>query len=76
MDDKIFDFCSSHVHLQPSDPWEEENTSLAFKDCKMKDNCKRYEFTPSLSVGKQKIGGMQGDVVNGDKGYFVSDPKE
>ena len=36
----------------------------------MKDNCKRYEFTPSLSVGKQKIGGMQGDVVNGDKGYF------
>ena len=58
MDDKSSDFFSSHVHLKPSNPWEEENTSIASEDCKMKDNCERVEFTPSLSVGEQKIGAM------------------
>ena len=37
MDGKISDFCSSHVHLQPYDPWEDKNSSLASEDCKMKD---------------------------------------
>ena len=76
MDDKSFDFCKIDVHLKPSDPWEEENTSLASEYCKMKDNCERDEFTPSLSVGEQKIGANQCDVVNGDKGSFGSNPKE
>ena len=42
----------------------------------MKDNCERDEFTPSLCVGEQKIGTHSCDVVNGDKEYFGSDPKE
>ena len=75
MDDKSSDFCKIDVHLKPSDPWEEENTSLASEYCKMKDNCERDEFTPSLSVGEQKIDANKCDVVNGDKGYFVSYPK-
>ena len=54
MNDKSSYFCSSHVHLQPSDPREDGNTSLASEDCKMKDNCERDEFTPSLSVGEKK----------------------
>ena len=41
----------------------------------MKENCERDEFTHSLSVGEQKIGAKQGNVVNGDKGYFGLDPK-
>ena len=76
MDNKSYDFFSSHVHLQPSNPWEDIKTSLVSEDCKMKDNCERDEFTPSLFVGGHKIGAKQGDVVNGDKGYFGSDPKE
>ena len=63
MDDNSSDFCSSHVQLQPSYPCHEEKTSLAFEDCKMKDNCERDEFIPSLSVGEHKIDAKQGDVV-------------
>ena len=76
MNDKSSDFCSSHVHLKPYDPWEDGNNSLAYEDCKMKDNCERDDFTPSLSVGEHKISANQGDVFNGDKGYFGSYPKE
>ena len=75
MDDKSSDFFSSHVHLQPYYPWEDENTSLASDDYKRKDNCERDGFTPSLSVGEQKIIAKQCDVVNGDKGQFGSNPK-
>ena len=75
IDDKSSSFCSSHVHMQPSDIWGEDKTSLAFEDCKMKDNCERDEFTPSLSVGEQKIDAKQCDFVNGDKRYFGSNLK-
>ena len=39
MNDKSSDFSSSHVHLQPSDPWEDKNSSLESKDYKRKANC-------------------------------------
>ena len=67
MNDKSSDFFSSHVLLQPYNPWYEKNSSLVSEDYKMKDNCEGDEFTPSLSIGEHKIGTMQGDVVNGDK---------
>ena len=70
IDDKSYDFCSIHVHRQPSYPWEEEKTSISSVDCKMKDNCERDEFTCSLSIGEQNIGAKKCDVVNGDKRYF------
>ena len=63
MDDKSSGFFSSHVHLQPSYPWEEEKTLLASEEYKMKENCERDEFTPSLSFGERKIDAKQGDVV-------------
>ena len=53
-------------------PWEDGKTSLASEDWKMKDNCERDEFTPSLSVGEHKIHAKQGDFVNGDNGSFGS----
>ena len=76
MNDKSFYFCSSHVHLQPSDPWEDGNTSLASEDCKMKDNCEGDESTPSLPVSEPKINAEEGDTANDDKGSFGSYPKE
>ena len=54
MDGKISDFCNIHVHMQPSDPWEDNSSSLASEDYKMKDNCERDKFTPSLFVGEKK----------------------
>ena len=74
--DEVSDFCSSHFHLQPFDPWEDGNTSLASEDCKMKDNCEGDEFVPSLSTSEPKINTEEGDTVNDDEGYFGSDPKE
>ena len=76
MDNKSSDFFSSHVNPQPYDPWEDGNTSLAYEDYKMKDNCEGDEFAPSFSVSKPKINAEKGDNVNDDKGYFVSDTKE
>ena len=76
MDDKSSDFFSIHVHLQPSDPWEDRKTSLAYEDYKMKDNCEGDEFDPSLPVSEPKINEEEGDTSNYDKGSFGSDPKE
>ena len=76
MDDKGSDFFSSHVHLQPYYPWEDENTSCVDEDCKMKAHYEGEEFAPSFSVGDPKISAKKVDVVNGDKGHFGSDPKE
>ena len=76
MDDKGYEFFSSHVHLQPSYPWEDENTSCADEDCKMKAHCEGEEFTPRLSVGDTKISAKKANVFNGDKGPFGSYPKE
>ena len=75
MNDKIYDFCKIHVHLQPYDPWEDGKTSLASEDYKMKDNCEGDESAPSLPVSEPKINAEEGDTSNEDKGYFVSDPK-
>ena len=55
MNDKSSDFCSIHVHLQPSDPWEDGKTSLAFEDYKMKDNCEGDESSPRLPVSEPTI---------------------
>ena len=33
MNDKSSDFCNSHVHLQPSDPWEDGKTSHHGSEC-------------------------------------------
>ena len=76
MDGKISDFCSSHVHLQPYNTWEDKNSSLASEDYKMKDNCEGDEITPSFSIGDHKTIAKEENVVNGDEGYFLSDPKE
>ena len=40
----------------PYDSWDIEKIVLAYEDSKMKDNCERDEFTPSLFVGEKKIG--------------------
>ena len=72
--DKGSDFCSSHVYVKPPDPWEDEKSSLAYKGCKMKDNCEGDEFTPNFSVGDHKISAKRADVFNGDKEYFGSYP--
>ena len=74
MNDKSVNFHRIHVHLQPYDPWEDGKTSLAFEDCKMKDNCEGDESTPSLPVSEPKINAEEGDTANDDKGYFGSDP--
>ena len=73
---KDSDFICNHVYLHPSNPFEDENTSLAYEDCKMKDNCEGDELTSSLSIGDRKIIAKDDDVVNGDKGNFISCPKE
>ena len=75
MDNKSYDFCRIHVHLQPYDPWEYGKTSLTYVNRKMKDNCEGNEFAPSFSVSEPKINVEEGDVSNDDKGYFGSDPK-
>ena len=72
MNDKISNFCIIHLHLQ----WEDGKTSLAYEDCKMKDNYERDESAPSLPVSEPKINAEEGDTANYDKGYFGSDPKE
>ena len=71
MDNNISDFCSIHVHPQQSDPWEDKKSSLESEDYKMKDNCEGDEIIPSFSVGDHKTMAKEGDVVNGDKGYFI-----
>ena len=43
MYDEGYYFFSIHFLLQPSNPWEDKNSSLASEDCKMKDNCKGDE---------------------------------
>ena len=62
MDNTSSDFCSSHVHMQPSDLWEDEKTSIAYEDWKMKDNCEGDEFSPSLPVSEPKINAEEGDT--------------
>ena len=76
MDGKSYDFCSIHVNLQPYDPWEDENTSLANEGCKMKDNFEGDEFTSSFFLGDLKIIAKEDNVVNGAKSYFGSNTKE
>ena len=73
--DKSSDCCSIHIYLQPADPWEDENTSLAYEGCKMKDNCEGDELTSSFSFDDHKIIAKEEDVVNDDKASFGSDPK-
>ena len=78
MDNKIYEFCSSHVHLQPSDPCKDKNSSLVFEDCKRKANCEGDKFTPSFLVGDHTISAKKGEGVNGDKmvkEHFGSYPK-
>ena len=75
MDSKISDFFSSHVHPQQSDPWEDKKSSLESEDYKMEDNCEGDEITPSFSVGDHKTMEKEGNVVNGDEGYFILDTK-
>ena len=75
MDDNGSEFCSIHVHLQPYYPWEDENTSPAYGDYKMKGNCEGDEFTPSFSVGDHNIIAKGCAVINGIKEYFGSDQK-
>ena len=72
-------FCSSNVHLHPSDPWKDKNSPLASQDCKRKANCEGDKFTPSFFVVDQTINANKGEGVNGDNmvnEYFGSDPKE
>ena len=79
MDNKSYDFCSSHVHLQPSDPCKYKKSSLAFEDYKRKTTCEGDKFTPNFLVGDHTISEKKGDIVNGDnmaKENFVSYPKE
>ena len=38
MDDKGSDFCSIHYYLHTYNSWEIQKVSLAYEDCKMKDN--------------------------------------
>ena len=79
MDNKSYDFCSSHVHLQPSDPWKDKKSSLASEDCKRKANGEEDKFTPSFSVDDHTISEKKGECVNDDKmmkEYFVSNPNE
>ena len=66
MDDKGSNFFIIHVQLQPSYPWEDENTSCEDEDCKMKAHCEGEEFTPTFSVGDPKISAKIDDVFNGD----------
>ena len=68
-------FFNIHVYLQTPNPWEDENTSLAYEDCKMEDKCEGHEFTANFSVSDHNISAKEGYVVNGDKEYFGSDPK-
>ena len=75
MDGKIYYFCSSHVHLQQYDPWEDKKSSLASEDYKMKDNCDGDEIIPSFYFRDHKTIAKDDDVVNGDEGYFISYPK-
>ena len=49
---------------------------LHLRIAKRKANCEGDKFTPSFSVGDHKINEKKGEVVNGDKVYFGSDPKE
>ena len=76
MDDKGYKFFIIHVHLQPYYPWEDENSSCANEDYKMKAHCEGEEFTPSFSVGDPKISEKKANVFNYDNGTFGSDPKE
>ena len=61
MNDKSFDFWVIHVHLQPSDPWEDGKTSLSSDDCKMKENCEGDEYAPSYLLVNPKS--MQRRVI-------------
>ena len=76
MDSKGSYFCSSYYYFQPSDSWDIENITLAYEDCRMKDNGEGKKFTPSFSIGEPKISAEEGEVVNDDNGYFGLDTKE
>ena len=79
MDNKSSDFCSIPIQLKPYDPCKDKNSSLAFEDCKRKDNYEGDKFTPSFFVGDHTINAKKGEGVNGDKmekEYFGSDPRE
>ena len=62
--------------MQPYDPLEFENISLAYDGWKMKDNCEGDEFTSSFFVGELETIAKEDNVVNGGKTYFGSDTKE
>ena len=73
MDNNSSNFCSSHVHLQPSDPCKYKRSSLASEDYKRKATCEGDKFTPSFPVGDHTISEKKGEGVNGDnmvKEYF------
>ena len=66
MDNNSYNFCRSHVHLQPSDLGKYKNSSLAFEDYKRKTTCEGDKFTPSFPVGDHTISEKKGDIVNGE----------
>ena len=69
-------FCSSNVHLHPSNPCKDKNSPLASEDYKRKANCEGDKFTPSFSIVDHTISANKGDIVNDDnmvKEYFGSD---
>ena len=79
MDNKSSDFCSSPIHLQPSDTYKDKNSFFAFEDCKRKANCEGDKFSLIFPVGDHTINAKKGDIVNDDKTvkeYFGSYPKE
>ena len=66
MDNKSSDFCSIPVHLQPSDPCKDKNSSLAFEDCRRKANCEGDKFSPIFPVGDHTISAKKGAIFNDD----------
>ena len=46
MDNNSSNFCSSHVHLQPSNPCKYKKSSLASEDCKRKTTCEGDKVIP------------------------------
>ena len=60
MDNNSSNFCSIHVHLQPSDPCKYKKSSLAFEDYKRKTTCEGDKFTPSFLVGDHTISENKG----------------
>ena len=60
--DKGFDFCSRHVYLQPHDPLEDENISLAYEGYKMKDNYGERKSLQSDCSGEENFNEEECDL--------------